>query len=220
MSSLDPDERAVFRRLGVFAGGFTLDAAERVAAGRDIEPVEVLDVLVALVDKSMIDTDDARSRYRMLESLRQYAAARLVDAGETTATRDAHLAWAAQAIDPIAVIANDEIDGTDTFADEIDNYRAAFEWAVVTGDADGATRCLAPLGCWEISRGDPRDGVAVATARTRDAGCVPSAPMPRSCVARIHVCAEAGDAERAAARSTSSSRSSMASTMTLVPSAS
>ena len=107
---LSERERAVFRRLAVFAGGFTLDAAERVAAGGDIEPVDVLDLLVALVDKSMIDADDARSRYRMLESLRQYAAARLLDAGETTAARDAHLAWAAGSIDPIDVIANDSID--------------------------------------------------------------------------------------------------------------
>ena len=72
---LSDRERAVFRRLAVFAGGFTLDAAEPVGAGADIEPVEVLELLIALVDKSMIDTDDERSRYRMLESLRQYAAA-------------------------------------------------------------------------------------------------------------------------------------------------
>ena len=57
---LSERERAAFRRLAVFAGGFTLDAAERVAAGGDIEPVDVLDLLVALVDKSMIDVDDAR----------------------------------------------------------------------------------------------------------------------------------------------------------------
>ena len=84
---LSERERAVFRRLSVFAGGFTLEAAEQVAAGSDIEPLEVLDLLVALVDKSMIDTDVPRSRYHMLESLRQYAAARLFDAGETVAAR-------------------------------------------------------------------------------------------------------------------------------------
>src|SRR5205085_9428383 len=51
---LTAPERAVFRRLSVFAGGFTLDAAESVAAGHEIEAVEVLDALLALVDKSMV----------------------------------------------------------------------------------------------------------------------------------------------------------------------
>ena len=194
---LSERERAVFRRLAVFAGGFTLDAAEQVAVGADIEPVEVLDLLVALVDKSMIDTDDARSRYRMLESLRQYATARLVEAGETTTTRDAHLAWAAQLFDPLDVIASDSINAADALADEIDNFRAAFEWAVLTGDADAATRCFAPLGCWEISHGDPRAGVDVAT-RARE---MPGASHRLKCLALASgafALAEAGDVEQAA----------------------
>jgi predicted ATPase/DNA-binding CsgD family transcriptional regulator len=194
---LSERERAVFRRLAVFAGGFTLEAAEHVVAGDDIAPVEVLDLLVALVDKSMIDVDDARSRYRMLESLRQYAAARLVDAGEVTAARDAHLAWTAGTVDPIDVIADDAIDATEALADEIDNYRAAFEWAVVTGDAERTTRCLAPLGCWEISRGDPRVGVDVAIRALEMAG----ASQRLRCLARASLAyayAETGDAEKGA----------------------
>jgi predicted ATPase/class 3 adenylate cyclase/DNA-binding CsgD family transcriptional regulator len=190
---LSDRERAAFRRLAVFAGGFTLDAAEQVCSGADIEPVEVLDLLVALVDKSMIDTDDARSRYRMLESLRQYATARLVAAGESTATRDAHLTWAARSIDPIDVVASDALDATEAFVDEIDNFRAAFEWAVATGDAEGATRCLAPLGTWEVSRGDPRAGVEVASR----ALAMPGASHRLVCLARASLSfalGEAGDA--------------------------
>jgi predicted ATPase/class 3 adenylate cyclase/DNA-binding CsgD family transcriptional regulator len=194
---LSERERAVFRRLAVFAGGFTLDAAERVAAGGDIEPVDVLDLLLALVDKSMIDVDDAGWRYRMLESLRQYAGARLLDAGETTAARDAHLAWASLSVDPIDVIADDAIDRTDAYADEIDNFRAAFEWAVVTGDAEAATRCFAPLGCWESSCGDPRAGVELATRALE----MPGASHRLRCLARAsraYARAEAGEANHAA----------------------
>jgi predicted ATPase/class 3 adenylate cyclase/DNA-binding CsgD family transcriptional regulator len=192
---LSERERAAFRRLSVFAGGFTLDAADHVAAGGDIAPVDVLDLLVALVDKSMIDSDDARSRYHMLESLRQYAAARLLDAGETTATRDAHLAWVARSIDPIDVIADDSIDPVERFADEIDNLRAAFEWAVATGDAEGAIRCLAPLGSWEVSHGDPRAGVEVASRALE----MPGAQRRLRCLARASLAyayAEAGDPEQ------------------------
>ncbi len=157
----------------------------------------MLDLLVALVDKSMIDTDVPRSRYHMLESLRQYAAARLFDAGETVAARDAHLAWAAASIDPIEVIADDSLDATAAFADEIDNFRAAFEWAIVTGDPDGATRCLAPLGSWEVSRGDPRAGVEIAIRALE----MPGASLRLQCLARASLAfayAEAGDAENAA----------------------
>src|SRR5262249_54348809 len=61
---LSDPERAVFRRLSVFTGGFTLDAAEQVVAAEDVNAVEVLDILVALVDKSMIEIDTDNGRYR------------------------------------------------------------------------------------------------------------------------------------------------------------
>jgi predicted ATPase/class 3 adenylate cyclase/DNA-binding CsgD family transcriptional regulator len=192
---LSERERAAFRRLAVFAGGFTLDAAEQVAAGGDIEPVEVLDLLLALVDKSMIDIDEAGSRYRILESLRQYAAARLLDAGETTAARDAHLAWASASVDPIDVIADDARDAN-VHDEEIDNFRAAFEWAVVTGDGEAAINCLAPLGAWESTRGDPRRGIEIATRALE----MPGAPHRLRCMAHAslsYAYAEAGEAAMA-----------------------
>jgi predicted ATPase len=75
-----------FRRLAVFAGGFTHDAARAVSAGR-------LDALGRLVDKSLVVAEerDGVARFRMLETIRQYAAERLHEAGEITATRDRHL---------------------------------------------------------------------------------------------------------------------------------
>src|SRR5690606_13512654 len=86
---LRDDARTVFRRLGVFRGGFTLDMAEQVAAGADIAPAAVLDLIGILADRSMIvvrEHDDS-ARYHLLETMRQYAMLRLEEAGETERVR-------------------------------------------------------------------------------------------------------------------------------------
>jgi len=87
----DP-ERAVFRRLGVFAGGFDLDAAAAVCATGGIEPWQVLDLVTLLVDKNLVAVDDTGevARYRLLETIRHYALQRLEAAGETEAARTRH----------------------------------------------------------------------------------------------------------------------------------
>jgi predicted ATPase/class 3 adenylate cyclase/DNA-binding CsgD family transcriptional regulator len=156
-------ERVVFRRLSVFAGGFSLDAAEQVVAGDGLEPVEVLDLLLGLVDKSMVLADDT-GRYRLLETLRQYGSARLLDAGETPAVRDRHLAWATAVRDPIE-------DGLRALRPEsapdveveIDNLRAGFEWAVLRERADDARWIAATLVRWEATAGDAAEAVNLAT---------------------------------------------------------
>lgn len=84
-------ERVLFRRLAVFAGGFTLDAAEAVAAGGAIAAGDVLDLLSALVDKSLMGLDGDAGRYSMLETVRQYAMEKLDLSGEGDAVRDRHL---------------------------------------------------------------------------------------------------------------------------------
>jgi predicted ATPase/class 3 adenylate cyclase len=92
-SLLSDQERKLLRRLSVFAGGFSLDAATHVCAGDGIASSDVLDLLAALVDKSLLETEPAASRFRLLEVTRQYASERLVQAGEDAAVRAAHLAW-------------------------------------------------------------------------------------------------------------------------------
>ena len=82
----------LLRRLAVFAGGFDLDAAEAVGSGDVIQVNEVLDLLSSLVDKSLVIADAGeRTRYGLLETVRQYAAERLDEASERATTSDRHL---------------------------------------------------------------------------------------------------------------------------------
>src|SRR5207244_8453012 len=92
---LSETERSLLRRLAVFAGGWTLEAAEAICAGDGIEPREVLDLLAHLVEKSLVVAvgQGGEERYRLLETIRQYAAEKLADAGEAAAVRGKHLEW-------------------------------------------------------------------------------------------------------------------------------
>jgi predicted ATPase len=90
---LAPPERALLQRLSVFAGGFALDAAEAVGAGDGVLPNDVLDLLGHLVDKSLVAFDGQKERYRLLETVRQYALERLAEAGDEAPARDRHLGF-------------------------------------------------------------------------------------------------------------------------------
>ena len=93
---LGETERAVFRRLSVFAGGFTLGAAERVCAGGGIEEDDVLDLLTRLIDKSLVSVAEyggAEARYRPLETVRQYGWEKLLESGEAEGARRRHAGY-------------------------------------------------------------------------------------------------------------------------------
>ena len=84
----------LLRRLGVFADGWTVEAARQVVGFAPVDPAAVLDLLGRLVDKSLAQLD-ASGRYFLLETIRAYARARAAEAGETPTVADHHLAWAA-----------------------------------------------------------------------------------------------------------------------------
>jgi predicted ATPase/class 3 adenylate cyclase len=88
---LTPKERVLFRRLAVFAGGWTLEAVEVVGSGGEVDPSEVLDLLGDLVDKSLVMMEAAGGRYGLLETVRQYAQERLTLSGEGDIVRKHHL---------------------------------------------------------------------------------------------------------------------------------
>lgn len=88
---LPEPERILFRRLAVFAGGWSLQAAEDVTSGSGIDRADVLDILSNLTEKSLVATDSEGRRYTLLETIRQYAQERLSEAGEDDAVRRRHL---------------------------------------------------------------------------------------------------------------------------------
>src|SRR5262249_57710033 len=94
---LSDGEWALFHRLAVFAGGWTLASAEQVCAGDGIDAADIVERLTSLVDKSLVVTEERAglTRYRMLETVRQYAAERLRNDGEEAKWRTRHLAWSA-----------------------------------------------------------------------------------------------------------------------------
>jgi len=151
-------ERTLLHRLSVFAGGFTLDAAESVCAGGGIGALEVLDVLTSLVDKSLVVADDDRSatRYRLLETIRQFAAVR----ADPDAVHDAHLAFFRR----LATEAEDRFLGDDPLTDQLeaehDNLRAALDRALSREDADAAVDLLVGLAHLWLGRGLLREAAA------------------------------------------------------------
>jgi predicted ATPase/DNA-binding CsgD family transcriptional regulator len=140
---LDDVERAVFRRLAVFEAGFGVPAVRALCAGGAVPEAEVLPALGRLVDKSLVATDEhaGELRYRLLETIRAYAAARLVEAGEERALRHRHLAWCLRFVE--AADADRERDSDSwrrALLLEYDNLRAALEWGLAAdGSVDDAT---------------------------------------------------------------------------------
>lgn len=130
---LSTEEAVLIRRLSVFAGGFTLDAAEGVCAGEDAERRGVLDSLSHLVDKSLLDVTGRHApaaRYRMLETIRQYAAERLAASGEVSVVRRRHVEWfrtLAEQAEP-GLRGSDQQQWVARLAAELDNVRGALDW--------------------------------------------------------------------------------------------
>jgi predicted ATPase/DNA-binding CsgD family transcriptional regulator len=129
---LEPEEQRLFRRLGAFRGTFSLPAAEFVCGGYQLEAADVLDVLAVLIDRSLVQVvdDPEEPRYRLLSTVRQYAAAKLWDTSEapTVSWRHAEF-FTSMAADAQAGLAGSEQPGwLQRFAADHDNLIAALRW--------------------------------------------------------------------------------------------
>jgi predicted ATPase/class 3 adenylate cyclase len=174
---LSEPERALLRRLSVFAGGWSLEAAEAVCGGDGVEEGDVLDLLAGLVDKSLVvyEEREAKARYRLPETIRQYAVERLVESGETVRLRQRHLGFYLPLAEEVArhlYRAGQAIYQKQLERDH-ENLRAALEWSL-TGDGgvEAALRLAGALGeFWTIGSHlrEGRDWVMKALARGRNA---------------------------------------------------
>ena len=156
-------ERALFRRLAVFTGGWTLGAAELVCAGEGIEAPDMLELLGALVNKSLVvfTEQNGAGRYRYLETVRHFAWEHVAQAGESTVLRERHQGWCVA----LAEQAEPELRGPGqaewlaTLETDIDNLRAALAWSMQgeSGAVQGV-RLASLLGRFWVIRGYLSEG--------------------------------------------------------------
>ena len=148
---LNPVEQAALNRLSVFAGGADLRAVEAVVSGDDLDPFDVADVLGQLVDKSLVLVDDHKrsgTRYRLLETIRQYAQERLESSGGTATVRRRHAEYyvsVAEEAGPDLRGGGEQFSTAQEMARETDNLRAALDWSVESESVEPALRLVAPL---------------------------------------------------------------------------
>lgn len=183
---LSASEAAVLRRLGVFATSFSPDAALAVAGASDIEPFQLLDALAALSSKSLVNVEGGASapRYRLLETTRAYAMEKLADAGETRATSGRLAQHVAALFERSFANRHTLSDAAlrDAYAQDLDNLRAALDWALgPEGDSElglSLASCLEPvLSALALS--------AEACARLEQAASRITPQTPRPIAARI-----------------------------------
>lgn len=199
---LAENERVLLRRLSVFAGGWTLDAAEAICSEAGVARADVLSLLERLVDNSLVvvETQRKEARYRLLETVRQYGQDKLREAGETPRLHRRHRDWYLE----LAERADDRLRGREEDAwltrleADHDNLRAAIEWS--RGQADGAEAELRLaralewfwylVGHWSEGRARLEETIA----RSTDAA---SPSLPKVVVGTVRLAYRQGDRGRA-----------------------
>jgi predicted ATPase/class 3 adenylate cyclase len=155
-------EQVLLRRLSVFAGGWTLEAAGAVCSGKRLKADEILDLLAELVDKSLVVAEPQyeEARYRLLETVRQYALDRLLKSGEETAVRQRHQDWYLG----LAERAESGLRGPDNaiwlarLSLDYDNVRAALDWNETEEGRKAGLRLAGALWYFWDLRGFYREG--------------------------------------------------------------
>jgi predicted ATPase/DNA-binding SARP family transcriptional activator len=160
-------ERMVLRRLSVFSGGASLEAAERVCAGDEVEQEQVLELLTALAEKSLLLAEgDGAPRYRMLGTIKEYAARRLAEAGESEVARVAHLTYfteLAETAEP-HLRRSEQREWLAALEAEHGNFGAAMRAALAAGEAHAAMRLAAAAGWYWWLGGHKAEGNELITA--------------------------------------------------------
>ena len=160
---LSEPEKVLFRRLSVFAGGWTLEASEEVGVGKGVEEGEVLDLLSELVEKSLVVAESAegrRARYRMLEPIRQYALEKLKEGGEGAEVRRQHATFfvaLAEDAEP-RLRTPEDVEWLERLEGEHDNLRGALSWALERGEAELGLRLGGALGTFWHAHGHFGEG--------------------------------------------------------------
>jgi predicted ATPase/class 3 adenylate cyclase/DNA-binding CsgD family transcriptional regulator len=158
----DP-ERTLFGRLGVFLGGFDLDAAQAVGADAAVQRQQVMEHLSQLIDKSLVVAENASGamRYRLLETMRQYALEKLGESGDADAVRDRHRDhYIERAAALVSLMPGGHQRLTDWADVELDNLRAAYIRSRENGDTGKALRLASSLQPFWLARGRLREGTA------------------------------------------------------------
>jgi predicted ATPase/class 3 adenylate cyclase len=163
---LEEEEMMLLRRLSVFAGGWTLEAAEQVCASDGLTSGQILDLLLHLVDKSLVvaRTQEIHPRYYLLETIRQYAQGKLDESGEAILMRDRHLEYFCSLTEQVRPHFRDaqQLVWLDRFETELDNVRAALTWALDGGSIEAglhlATNLGVDTGAFWVNRGHMKEG--------------------------------------------------------------
>ncbi|MEV6907515.1 BTAD domain-containing putative transcriptional regulator [Amycolatopsis sp. NPDC051071] len=173
---LSDAERVVLCRLSVFSGGASLEAAERVCASDVVDPYEVLELLTALTEKSLlVASGDGAPRYRMLGTIKEYATQRLAEAGEAELARHAHLAYfteLAETAEPLLRRA-EQLEWLAKLKAEHDNITAAMRGALAAGEALESMRLAAGAGWYWWLSGNRTEGMELITEAIGTPGEVP-----------------------------------------------
>jgi predicted ATPase/DNA-binding SARP family transcriptional activator len=157
------DERRLFARLSVFAGGCDLDAAEAICADDRLPRDEILDVVSRLIDKSLVVSDVAGStaRYAQLQTLWEYARERLADSGEADEVRSRHAAWYLQVAEEarLGLRGASGLAWREKLEADLDNLRAALDWFIGCRNAGSALSIVTGLAWLWFVRADSAEGV-------------------------------------------------------------
>jgi len=205
---LSEPERVLLRRLSVFAGGWTLEAAEAVCAGEGIGPEEVLDLLAGLIHKSLVllHEETTGNRYHLLETVRQYGQEKLTTAGEAELLRDRHLDWclgmalraklgvgagesAAPNLEP-----HEQAAGLERLEGEADNLRAALSWSKAAGERqEKGLRLAASIPLWWLLAGHAGEGRRWLEDLLENAGKVPALLQARALLVLCFLASNQGE---------------------------